>query len=187
MPTVRMPSSVAARKTRIAISPRLATRSFFMGGEFSKFQRSALTPSPLVGEGWGEGCLPNIPESDCAASAARDSSEPPLTPALSHKGRGGALILLLLLLCALPAAAQLAEQQPRFELTRMAAHWTDYATPEYLQFIQDAKVEVAQVGFYGAHYWSLAHTKEGAGYPAHFPVQGLAENAAFLPQLNQAL
>src|SRR5215218_1812354 len=64
---------------------------------------------------------------------------------------------------------------PRFEFTRMVAHWDSYSDPDYLKFIADAQPEVAQLGFYGAHFYSLAHTKAGAGYPAHFPVVGLGE------------
>ncbi len=73
------------------------------------------------------------------------------------------------------------------EFTTMIAHWTDYARPEYLKFVEDAQPDVAQVGFYGAHYWSLAHTPHGAGYPAHFPKVGLQENRAFFRQLNTDL
>ncbi len=63
----------------------------------------------------------------------------------------------------------------RPEFTRMVAHWAEYADPQYLSFIEDARPEVVQVGFYGAHFWSLAHTPHGKGYPAHFPVVGLTE------------
>ena len=65
--------------------------------------------------------------------------------------------------------------QPRLEFRRMVAHWTDYAHPDYLPFIEDARPEIVQVGFYGGHFWSLAHTPQYKGYPAHFPVQGLNE------------
>src|ERR1043166_2137705 len=75
----------------------------------------------------------------------------------------------------------------RFEFTRMVAHWTDYADPGYLPFIEDAKVEVAQVGFYGAHFWSLAHTAQYGGYPANFPVRGLNECGKFFENLNGEL
>ncbi len=51
----------------------------------------------------------------------------------------------------------------------MVAHWDAYSDPAYLPFIEAAQPEIAQVGFYGAHFWSLAHTPHGKGYPAHFP------------------
>jgi hypothetical protein len=76
---------------------------------------------------------------------------------------------------------------PRFEFTRMIAHWSDYADPGYLSFVDDAKPEVVQVGFYGAHFWSLAHTRFGSGYPAHFPVRGHRECADWFKQLNGEL
>lgn len=76
---------------------------------------------------------------------------------------------------------------PRFEFTRMVAHWTDYADKDYLTFIDECRPEVAQVGFYGAHFWSLAHTPHGQGYPAHFPKVGLAENGKFFEDLNAEL
>src|SRR5581483_11558637 len=49
---------------------------------------------------------------------------------------------------------------------------------------EEAKPEVVQVGFYGAHFWSLAHTEFGNGYPAHLPVRGLDECGAWFERLN---
>ena len=57
---------------------------------------------------------------------------------------------------------------PPFEFTRMVAHWTDYGRPDYLDFIHDAEPEVVQVGFYGAHFWSLVHTPQFGGYLIKF-------------------
>ena len=48
----------------------------------------------------------------------------------------------------------------RLEFTRLVAHWTDYVDPGYLKFIEDAQPEIVQVGFYGADFFSLAHTPE---------------------------
>jgi hypothetical protein len=75
----------------------------------------------------------------------------------------------------------------RVEFTRLVAHWDEYGTPDYLRFIDEARPEIAQVGFYGAHFWSLAHTPHGKGYPAHFPVQGLAECGRWFEDLNAEL
>lgn len=75
----------------------------------------------------------------------------------------------------------------RLEFTRLVAHWIGYADPEYLKFIDDAQPDIAQVGFYGAHFWSLAHTPHGKGYPAHFPLQGLKECGDFFSKLNDEL
>jgi hypothetical protein len=76
--------------------------------------------------------------------------------------------------------------RPRFEFTRMIAHWDAYGQRDkYLSFVADAEPEVAQVGFYGAHFYSLAHLPEGAGYPAHFPVQGLDECGRWFEDLNR--
>ena len=69
----------------------------------------------------------------------------------------------------------------------MIAHWANYAHADYLPFVQEARPELVQVGFYGAHYWSLAHTKHGAGYPAHFPKIGLKQNRDWLKLLNRDL
>ena len=80
-----------------------------------------------------------------------------------------------------------AEEPPRLEFTRMVAHWADYADPGYLPFIEEAQPEVAQFGFYGAHFWSLAHTPFGKGYPAHFPVQGLTECGQWFADMNREL
>ena len=67
----------------------------------------------------------------------------------------------------LPAA-----DPPRLEFTRMVAHWAKYDDPEYLTFIDEAEPELVQLGFYGGHFWSLAHTDAYKGYPAHLPVKG---------------
>lgn len=78
-------------------------------------------------------------------------------------------------------------QPPRLEFRRMIAHWTDYADPAYLDFVGEAQPEIVQVGFYGAHFWSLAHTPQYKGYPAHFPVRGLDECGAWFQDLNAKL
>ena len=74
-----------------------------------------------------------------------------------------------------------------FEFTRLIAHWAGYADPGYLAFVDDAKPEVAQVGFYGAHFWSLADTAFGSGYPAHLPVRGHRECGDWFARLNAEL
>ena len=71
--------------------------------------------------------------------------------------------------------------------TTLVAHWAEYADPDYLPFLSEAQPDVAQVGFYGAHFWSLSHTPHGKGYPAHFPLVGLDENRDWLAQRNRAI
>jgi len=82
------------------------------------------------------------------------------------------LAFLLVGLVGLPRPAS-AVELPRFEFTRMVAHWDRYDDPAFLPFIDEAQPEVVQHGFYGGHFWSLAHTPQFGGYPAHFPVRGL--------------
>jgi hypothetical protein len=84
-------------------------------------------------------------------------------------------------------AATTALADPPFEFTRLVAHWADYGDPGYLPFIEDARPEIAQVGFYGAHFWSLADTPYGDGYPAHFPVHGHRECSEWFRRLNGEL
>lgn len=79
-----------------------------------------------------------------------------------------------------------ADKEP-LRFNRLVAHWIDYGRPEYLAFIDDAKPEVVQVGFHGAHFYSLAHTPHGKGYPGHFPVPGLVEFGDWQKQLNAEL
>lgn len=74
-----------------------------------------------------------------------------------------------------------------FEFTRLLAHWSDYGHPDYLPFVEDSRAEVAQVGFYGAHLWSLGHTPQYGGYPAHFPVRGSNELGDWFESLNRQL
>jgi hypothetical protein len=70
----------------------------------------------------------------------------------------------------------------RFAFTRMIAHWADYADADYLKFVEEAKPELCQVGFYGGHFYSLAHTAQFNGYPAHFPLRGLPECGKWFEQ-----
>ena len=83
-------------------------------------------------------------------------------------------------------AVRVRAEEP-FDFTRMVAHWADYADKGYLPFIDDVKPELVQVGFYGGHFWSLAHTPYGSGYPAHLPVRGHEECGAWFKQLNAEL
>ncbi len=69
----------------------------------------------------------------------------------------------------------------------MVAHWDSYGTADYLKFIEEAQPEIAQVGFYGGHFWSLGHTAEYGGYPANFPVRGLDELGNWFEDLNGKL
>jgi len=84
-------------------------------------------------------------------------------------------------------AGGVAAAAERFEFTRLIAHWSGYADPGYLSFVDDAKPEVAQVGFYGAHFWSLADTPQGSGYPANLPVRGHRECGDWFERLNAEL
>src|SRR5688572_5628354 len=94
----------------------------------------------------------------------------------------------IFLLAALFLLTETADAQPRrFEFNRLIAHWYAYGNPDYLKFVEEARPEVCQVGFYGAHFWSLAHTPQFKGYPAHFPVQGLKECGDWFTNLNKDL
>jgi hypothetical protein len=73
---------------------------------------------------------------------------------------------------------------PRFRFTRLIAHWAEYGDADYLKFVQEAKPEVCQIGFYGGHFYSLAHTPQYSGYPAHFPARGLGECGKWFEKRN---
>jgi acetyl esterase/lipase len=77
--------------------------------------------------------------------------------------------------------------KPRQEFTTLIAHWDRYDGEDYLDFVREARPEICQVGFYGGHFYSLAHTPQYRGYPAHFPVRGLAECGRWHEERNQAL
>ena len=94
---------------------------------------------------------------------------------------------LLFLLLALPTGAETKEDRKGFEFTRMLAHWANYAEPGYLDFIDETKPDLVQLGFYGAHFWGLAHTPQYKGYPAHFPVRGLDECGKWFERRNAEL
>ncbi|MBT4864005.1 MAG: hypothetical protein HON53_02645 [Planctomycetaceae bacterium] len=99
--------------------------------------------------------------------------------------------LLLLAIASIHATIttpSVADEKPeRLEFTRMMAHWAGYGTDDYLKFIEEAEPELVQHGFYGGHFWSLAHTPQFSGYPAHFPVQGLDECGAWFTRRNKAI
>ena len=63
-------------------------------------------------------------------------------------------VCLAIAMAASSLAASAAEP-PRFEFTRMVAHWATYSDAEYLPFLKEAQPEVVQLGFYGGHFWSL--------------------------------
>jgi len=77
--------------------------------------------------------------------------------------------------------------RPRVEFTRLIAHWAEYGDDDYLKFVEDARPDVCQVGFYGGHFYSLAHTPQYKGYPAHFPVRGLSECGKWFEERNAAI
>src|SRR6266403_2174129 len=94
------------------------------------------------------------------------------------------LPLGMLVLFAQSPYASAQGNRPRAEFTRMIAHWAEYADPDYLKFVEEARPEVCQIGFYGGHFYSLVHTPQYKGYPAHFPVQGLNECGKWFAQRN---
>jgi hypothetical protein len=100
------------------------------------------------------------------------------------KGKRSGIAWMTMMAACLPFSSPALE---RLEFTRMVAHWADYADPGYLSFIEEAHPEVVQVGFYGAHFWSLADTPFGSGYPAHLPVRGHRECAEWFKRLNAGL
>src|SRR6266516_3790679 len=136
--------------------------------------------------------LPRGPSSIFVAGAVDVHARPRQSAAMSSDdhacrltrsgGPIGGWVLRAALCCALVGRAGFAAE--RFEFTRMVAHWSDYADPGYLSFIEEAKPEVVQVGFYGAHFWSLADTPFGGGYPAHLPARGHRQCAEWFSQLN---
>lgn len=89
-----------------------------------------------------------------------------------------------LILVPLLASTAHAQNKPRADFTRMIAHWAEYADDDYLKFVEDARPEVCQVGFYGGHFYSLVHTPQYKGYPAHFPVQGAKECGSWFEKRN---
>lgn len=97
-----------------------------------------------------------------------------------------AVVLALLVGGTLPAADPKPKAE-RAEFTRLIAHWAEYADDDYLAFVEEAKPDVCQVGFYGGHFYGLAHTPQYGGYPAHFPVKGLKECGEWFEKRNAAI
>jgi len=97
-----------------------------------------------------------------------------------------AAVLVSLFTTMVPEARS-ADPGGRFEFTRMVAHWHQYNHADYLPFLREARPDVVQLGFYGGHFWSLAHTKAFGGYPAHFPVQGLDACGKWFAERNRLI
>ncbi|MFT5470315.1 MAG: hypothetical protein ACI8UO_005443 [Verrucomicrobiales bacterium] len=85
------------------------------------------------------------------------------------------------------AATLQAQDRDRLEFTRMVAHLAGYGEPGYIEFIDEVEPDLVQFGCYGAHFWSIAHTPQFGGYPARFPLQGLAECGAWFEERNKAM
>ena len=88
----------------------------------------------------------------------------------------------------------------RLEFTRMIVHWTRYVEPGYLDFVQEAEPEIAQVGFYGADFWSIAHLPDrnkgvtGPLLPIHAgvvqaqdPAERIRLSADYFEEINREL
>ncbi|MCE9566672.1 MAG: hypothetical protein K8U57_32010 [Planctomycetes bacterium] len=97
------------------------------------------------------------------------------------------LSLLAVAVLATPAFSADPPKANRVEFNRMIAHWDAYGDDDYLKFVEEARPEVCQLGFYGGHFYSLIHTPEYKGYPAHFPVKGLAEGGKWFQDRNAAV
>ena len=99
-----------------------------------------------------------------------------------------AVMVMAMLIRGTMLAAEPKEQSTkRAEFTRLIAHWAEYADDDYLTFVEEAKPDVCQIGFYGGHFYSLAHTAQYKGYPAHFPVKGLKECGKWFEDRNAAI
>ncbi len=114
------------------------------------------------------------------SSASKDNGQ------MTRRNHTAQNLVLLFALSLVNFTAPAAQPDPRWFNT-MVAHWTDYGDPDYLQFLSEARPEVAQVGFYGVTFHSLAHTPFGKGYPAHLPVQGTDECGKFFENLNREI
>lgn len=78
-----------------------------------------------------------------------------------------------------------AESPPRFEFTRLIDHLVGYQDPGYLQFIEDVKPEVVQVGWYGAHLYGPSPYE--AWDHARFSRETLRERRLYFENLNREL
>ena len=74
--------------------------------------------------------------------------------------------------------------RPRVAFTRLIAHWAEYGDADYLKFVEDAKPEICQIGFYGGHFCSLAHTPQFKRLSGPFPGAGLTECGKWFEERN---
>lgn len=96
------------------------------------------------------------------------------------------MIRALSALCVVLLAATAHAEPPRlFEFTRLLDHLVGYNDPGYLKFIEDAKPEVVQVGWYGAHMYGPSPYE--AWDHARFSRQFLRERSQYFENLNREL
>ncbi len=60
-------------------------------------------------------------------------------------------------------ADQASVGEPRLKFTRMVAHWSQYGEPDYLAFIEEAKLELVQLGFYTEGIFGASRTRHSLG------------------------
>ena len=86
------------------------------------------------------------------------------------------ILLSLPIFSALFSPANAADA-PRVLFTRMIAHWDAYGDPDYLKFVDEARPEVAQVGFTADISGASRTPRNSRAIPRIFPWAG-SRNAA---------
>ena len=59
--------------------------------------------------------------------------------------------------------------------------------PAFISFLEEARPQVVQMGFYGPQLYALGDTELGSGYPMNLPVRGVHEVLDWQRQFNQRI
>ncbi len=65
--------------------------------------------------------------------------------------------------------------------------WTDNGSPEMFEFLEEARPEIVQVGFYGPMFHGYAYHEKSKGYPMRLPVTGEREALERQAEINHRI
>lgn len=76
---------------------------------------------------------------------------------------------------------------PDFDFHTFVCTWGHTTTPEFDRFLDAAKPEIVQVGFYGPLFHGYADSEKATGYPMRLPVRGQREALKVQTEVNRSI
>ena len=75
--------------------------------------------------------------------------------------------------------------KPDFHFNTFLVSWGGTTSPEFGKFLDAARPEIVQVGFYGPLFHGFADQPKSTGYPMQLPVSGQREALAAQRKVNE--